>query len=262
VLVLPGTGVPFAAMYLKADPPYHIIKHLFEALPILTHILKSIFGILSGLVVPLGIILFRYFVMLPALYEGFRSLALILIIIVLSAAQFKDAFDYQSEFLQTLKHNGSQCSLQHVLRYREILIIRNTLGDAMNFGLLGAIVGIVLTVIWVNFYIIKMYHLLPPAISFMLVCYVTVGMSGLMIGMEEGAAINEASIQLVKRFRRGTILVQSGQRRYLLKVFRSLQVFSFTAGVPGFDFFSISTSAKNCIVQFIMDNTINALLTF
>jgi hypothetical protein len=201
--------------------------------------------------------------MLPLFYEGFRSLALLLIIVVLSAGQFKDAFDFQTElFYALIKQKVGQMSLAHVRRYREILVVRNTFGTGMHFGLLAALVGVAGSVVWVNYYIIKMYDALPPAVGFMLVCYVTIAMSSLIIGIKEAAAINETSIELVKQFRKGTILVPSGQRKYFLKVMSSLQALSFTVGVPGFDFFSISCSTKKHVLQFIVDNTINALLTF
>jgi hypothetical protein len=264
VIILPATGIPIASMYLKIDPTYHIIKHLFQVLPIFTHILRSIFGILTGLLVPLGILLCRYFSILPVFYEGFRSLALVLMMIVLSAGQFQDAFDFQTEFFRTLKRNPvSQIRLQHVLKYREILIIRNTFGTAMKFGLLATLACVMSTIIWVNYNIINSYHLIPPAVTFMLVCFVSVEIASLSVAMEGASVVNEASVELLKRFRRGTIHnMQSGRRKYLLRMVRSLQVFSFSVGIPGFDFFSFSRPTKKHIVQFIMDNTINALLTF
>jgi hypothetical protein len=263
VIILPATGIPIASMYLKLDPTYHIIKHLLQALPIFMRILRSIFGVLTGLLVPLGILLCRYFSMLPIFYEGIRSLALVVMIIVLSAGQFQDAFDFQTEFFRNLKRNGSQIRLQHVLKYREILIIRNNFGNVLNFGLLSVLACVISTIIWVNYYIIKRYHLLPPAVTFMLVCFVSVEIASLIVAIEGGSVVNEASIELLKRFRRGTIHnMQSGRRKYLLRVVRSLQVFSFSVGIPGFNFFSFSRPTKKHIVHFIMDNTINALLTF
>jgi hypothetical protein len=259
VVILPCSGIPFASMYLNADPTYHIMKYVFKGLPMIPKILKAIYGTF----LPLALLFFRYCVMLPLFYEGFRSLALLLIIVVLSAGQFGDAFDFQAEFFFALiRQKGGQMSCVHVRRYREILVVRNTFGPGMHFGLLAALVGVASSVVWVNYYIIKMYDLLPPAVCFMLVCYVTIAMSSLIIGIKEAAAINETSIELVKQFRRGTILVPSGQRKYLLKVMNSLQAFSFAVGVPGFDFFSISSSTKKHVLQFIVDNTINALLTF
>jgi hypothetical protein len=202
--------------------------------------------------------------MLPFLYEGFRSLALVLIIILLSAGQFQDAFDFQTEFFRRIKRNGgSQMSLSHVLKYREILIILNTFGTLANLGLLEALVGIMLSTIWLNYYLVKMVDLLPPAVYGMLLCFVMLEMSALSIGIEESAGINEASIRLLDSFRRETIRLQSsGNRKYLLKVVRSLRELNISVGIPGFTFFSFTRSTKKHIVSFIVDNTINALLTF
>jgi hypothetical protein len=110
--------------------------------------------------------------MLPFLYEGFHSLALVLIIILLSAGQFQDTFDFQTKYFRTIKRDGgSQMSLKHVFKYREVLIILNTFGTLLNLGLLEALVGIMLSTIWVNYYLVKMVDLLPPVVYGMLLCF-------------------------------------------------------------------------------------------
>jgi hypothetical protein len=96
----------------------------------------------------------------------------------------------------------------------------------------------------------------------MLLYTVSVELLALSEAMKQASAINEASVSLLKEFRLGTSLSQSGRRKYILKIVKSLPKLSFPFGVPGFDFFSFTDATKRDIVQFLLEYTINVLLTF
>jgi hypothetical protein len=258
LILLPGSGIPVSAIYLKADPALHIIKHAFEALPVLHNAFKSTFGVF----LPLGIISFRYFILLPVLYEICRTIILVLFIVILSGGQFLDAFHFQLELLKSSTSNRKQVNLQHILQYKQILIIRETFTPCLGLCLLGSFTAVAVSIIGINYCLIKMFDSLPIAVYVMLLYTVSVELLALSEAMKQASAINEASVSLLKEFRLGTSLSQAGRRKYILKVVKSLPKLSFPFGVPGFDFFSFTDATKRDIVQFLLEYTINVLLTF
>jgi hypothetical protein len=261
LIFLPATFIPFAGLYLKADPTVHIINHVFKALPIFPYILQSLFGPLF----PLAILFFRYAIMVPPVYEICRSIILLGMVMILSIAQFQDAFDFQYQFFQQLMMmNGErQVSLQHIIKYRETFIIRDTYGICLSFGPLLGLTGVMVSVIYVNYCVIKMYDSLPGLLLCMLVYLVSVAMFTLTSAMKEGVAVKNSSDKLLKMFRKGTAVgLKSSQLRYVTKVIRSLPVFCIPAGVPGFNLFTFCNDTRRHVLRSIMDYTIDSLLTF
>jgi hypothetical protein len=261
LIILSATLIPFAGLYLKADPTVHIINHVFKALPIFPYILQSIFGPLF----PLAILLFRYGIMVPPVYEICRSLILLGMVIILSIAQFQDAFDFQHQFFQQLMMmNGErQVSLQHIIKYRETFIIRDTYGICLSFGPFLGLTGVMVSVIYVNYCVIKMYDSLPALLLCMLVYLVSAAMFVLTSALNEGVAVEHSSTALLKMFRKGTAVgLKSSQLRYVTKVMKSLRVFSIPAGVPGFNLFTFDNDTRRHVLRSIMDYTIDSLLTF
>jgi hypothetical protein len=258
LIILPGTVIPIAAMYLNVDPTVHIINHIFEALPIFPYVLKSIFGFL----LPIGILLLRYIIMLPVLYEMLRTFILVVMIIMLSVAQFQDAFDFLDQFFLKLKNSERQMSLQHVSKYRQIFIIRDTYRISLSFGLFSGLTGVMISTVFINYCVIKMYDTLPASLLIMLVYLVLVEMFTLSSAMKEGAAVENSSIRLLRTFKKGTAGLQSTQLKYVTKTLRSLHAFSFPGGVPGFNFFTFGNTTRRNVLQFVIDYTINMLLTF
>jgi hypothetical protein len=237
LIILSATFIPFAGLYLKADPTVHIINHVFKALPIFPYILKSIFGPLF----PLAILLFRYAIMVPPVYEICRSLILLGMVIILSIAQFQDAFDFQHQFFQQL----------------------DTYGICLSFGPFLGLTGVMGSVIYVNYCVIKIYDSLPGLLLCMLVYLVSAAMFVLTSALNEGVAVEHSSTALLKLFRKGTAVgLKSSQLRYVTKVMKSLRVFSIPAGVPGFNLFTFDNDTRRHVLRSIMDYTIDSLLTF
>jgi hypothetical protein len=261
LIILSATLDPFAVIYLKVDPTVYIINHVFKALPILPSILKSLFGPIF----PLAILLFRYAVLVPILYEICRSLVLVGIIIILIIVQFQDAFDFQHQFFRKLMilNAERQVSLQHILRYRETFIIRDTYGASLSFGPFLLLVGGSVCAVYVNYCIIEMYDSLPASILLVLVYLVTNGMFVSISALKATVAVESSSIELLRMFKKGTAVgLKATQMRYVRKVIRSLRVFTMPAGVFGFHFFTFGNETRRNFIQSIVNYTIDSLLTF
>jgi hypothetical protein len=167
-------------------------------------------------------------------------------------------------FQQLMMMNGErQVSLQHIIKYRETFIIRDTYGICLSFGPLLGLTGVMVSVIYVNYCVIKMYDSLPGLLLCMLVYLVSVAMFTLTSAMKEGVAVKNSSDKLLKMFRKGTAVgLKSSQLRYVTKVIRSLPVFCIPAGVPGFNLFTFCNDTRRHVLRSIMDYTIDSLLTF
>jgi hypothetical protein len=78
----------------------------------------------------------------------------------------------------------------------------------------------------------------------------------------EAATLEQASLQLLRSFQIKTKNLRGRDLRYLTRAIKSLPVFSFYLGVPGFNILQVKHSTVSSAFLFILDTTISLLLTF
>jgi hypothetical protein len=245
-------------LYLKVDPTVHIFSQLFKALPIFPNATNSISASLLSLVL-LG---FRYVFIAMLVLEHLRAILLGTFLIFLSVGQFKDAFDFQVELFKESKNSGRQIALKYVLKYREILMIRDTFYSFLSLGLTTLLFTVTIFVICFNYVIIKMFAVLPTMLCVFFIYVVFILLFLCNSALKEGAAFEQASLDLLKSFRIGANSLQGKDHKYVLRAVKSLPPFSLYIGLPGFNILKLCNSTTTATFVFIMDQTVNALLTF
>jgi hypothetical protein len=194
--------------------------------------------------------------------EHQRVLVLGTFVVLLLFGLLKDAFDFQVELFKESKNSGRQIGLKYVLKYREILMIRDTFYSFICFGLSTLLFVVTFFVIACNYAIIKMFAVLPTLVSVFFIYLIFVLLFLCNSVLNEGAAFEQASLDLLKSFRIGANSLQGKDRKYVLRAVKSLPPFSLYIGLPGFNILKLCNSTTTATFVFIMDQTVNALLTF
>jgi hypothetical protein len=255
-LVVPSTAIPVIAIYLNADATIHIANHVFRAFPIIPYLLKSLFGRMF----PLFVLLFRYLIVIHPIYEVLRHLQILVLTIMLTVAQFLDAFGFHhQQFFQNFMNSERQVSLQHVFRYRETFIILDSFGDINSLGPFFALTGIIVSIVYINYCVIKMYASLPSILVFMLVFLLSACLFVLAYTGKECVVVETSSVELLRQFRKGTVGLKSIQLKYVRRAVGTLRGFAFAAGIPGYKLFTIGNETRRHVYKSVMDYTLDML---
>jgi hypothetical protein len=190
--------LPCGVIYLNADPTVFIFKLIFQALPIVPHSFYSV----SPILLPLILTPTRYMLIVLFGFEVARMICFSVAIMLILASQFQDVFDFQLDFFQKSVNNPlSQISLKHVLKHREIFIVRDTFNSSISFGPVIFIVLLVPLILLLNYTIVKMHADLSILAWFTLNYLTFISMFMLKAIVNEGAAIEHASEKLLRSFR-------------------------------------------------------------
>jgi hypothetical protein len=246
-------------IYLNADPTIHIVNLIFQELPIIPHAFNSV----SPILLPLLMLPTRYMLLLLLGFEAARMVCFSVAVLLILVSQFQDAFDFQLDFFQkSVNSKLSQISLKHVSKCREIIIVRDTFNSSISFGPVIFLLLDVPLILILNYCIVKMYHdLSTPA--WITILYISlVSMFMIKSIFNAGAAIEQASVKLLRSFHMKTKQLHGRDLRYVTKALKSIPVFSLYLGLPGYNIFPLKHSTTSSAFLFILDNTINLLLTF
>jgi hypothetical protein len=182
---------------------------------------------------------------------------------MLTVAQFQDAFDFHHEqFFRNFMNSERQVSLQHVFRYRDTFILQDSFGDVIRLGALCALTGVIVSIVYTNYCLIKMYASLPSILVFMMVYLLSACVFLLVYSANQGVAVETSSVELLRQFRKGTVGLKSTQLKYVTRAVRTLRGFSFAAGIPGYKLFNIGNETRRRVYKSVMDYTLDMLLTF
>jgi hypothetical protein len=207
--------------------------------------------------------LFRYLIIIHPVHEACRHFDLTVLAIMLVVVQLQDAFDFhRQQFFQSFMKSERQVSLQHVFRYRETFIIRDGFSDLISVGSLCAVAWLMISIVLINYCLIKMYASLPSLIVLMLAYVVLACVFVLVYSFKECVAVETSSAELLRQFRKGTVGLKSSQLMYVRRAVRTLRGFSFAAGVPGHKLFTVGNETRRHVYKSVMDYTIDMLLTF
>jgi hypothetical protein len=253
-------AIPVVIIYLNVDPLVLVYKQIFEALPVIPVLFYSIS---ARPLLTLVLLVVRYMIITAFVFEYFRIIVLVLIIILLFFGQAHDALDFQKELYNISRGLETQITLKHVLRYREMLIIRESFYPVLSYGFLSVLVVTILFLISENYFIIRMYaHLSAMLLSVVLFCLLVV-LFIFKSTLNEGAAMEQVSLEQLRRFRMGTRSIRKRKDiRYVLMAVRSLPAISLYIGLPGFDFLKMCNSTTTAAFMFVVDQTVTVLLTF
>jgi hypothetical protein len=130
-LIFISLVLPCGVIYINADPTIQLVKLSFQALPFIPFALNSV----SPFLLPFILTPTRYILIVIYGFEVSRMICFSVAIMLILATQFQDAFDFQLDFFQKSVNNPlSQISLKHVIKYREIIIVRDTFNSSISFG--------------------------------------------------------------------------------------------------------------------------------
>jgi hypothetical protein len=212
------------------------------------------------------VILISFWSTLVAVLFGFEVARMVFLGILLMfslASQLQTAFDFQVDIFQkSMRNRLSQISLRHFQKYREIIIVRGTFKPILSLGPVAFLLIIVPLILFLNYSIVKMYHDLSAPALLTLIYFTLISMLFVKTVFDEGAALEQTSVQLLKRFQIQTKELHGRDLRYVTRAIRSLPVFSLYLGLPGWDIIQIHYSSTASAFLFILDNTLNLLLTF
>jgi hypothetical protein len=253
-------AIPVVIIYLNVDPLVLVYKQIFEALPVIPVLFDSIS---ARPLLTLVLLVVSYMIIAAFVFEYFRMIVLAQIIIVLFFGQAHDALDFQKELYNSSRSREAQIALKYVLKYREMLIIRESLYPVLSFGFLSVLFVTTLFLISENYLVIRMYaHLSAILLSVVLFCLLVV-LFIFKSTLNEGAAMEQVSLEQLRCFRMGTRSIrQRKDIRYVLMAVRSLPAISFHIGLPGFDFLKMCNSTTTAAFLFVVDQTVTVLLTF
>jgi hypothetical protein len=255
-LLLVFTVLPVLLMYINADPTVHLVKLIFQALPIIP--LNSV----SRILLPLILMLTRYILIVLFSFELVRMYCLGALSMLIFISQLQDAFDYQVEVFKKSRSNMRQISLAYVLKYREILIIRDTFNPLLSFGPFVFLFCMIPIILLMIYSVVKMYHDMPTVNLVMFIYLICASIFIFKTVIKEAAAIEEASVEILGNFQIETRRLHGRDLRYVSKSLKSLPVCSLYIGLPGFNIVKAGNSATTSAFCFVLDNTITLLLTF
>jgi hypothetical protein len=257
-IIQPISAIPFVTKYLNVDPTIHILRQIFEALPIIPYAFNSV----SPILLPSVMIVTRYLVIVFLMLELFRIILVGLFLLMTLVGQFQDALEFQVELFAKSKNTVRQDAFKYILKYREGIIIRDTFSPVISFGIQNFLLIGISVLVLVNYCIIKMFHSLPTLILAMFTYVVLGGMYLLISGLNEIARIEQTSVKLLRSFHFETKRREGNDRRCVLMALKSLPVYSTHFGFPGFNILKAGNSTTTAIARFTIDTTVNLLLTF
>jgi hypothetical protein len=257
-LFLVLTVIPVTLIYVNGDPTIHIAELMFQALPIIPYAFNSV----SRILLPLIMLLTRYMELVAFGYEALRMYCLGILIMLISYSQLHDAFDFQAEFFKMSRSNMRQISLAYVLKYRQILMVRDTFNPTLSLGQSGFLLFIIALTLSLNYSIVKMYADLSTVAFVTFISFILVALFLLKAVMKETAAIEQASVDLLRSFQVETRRLHGKDLRYVSMALKSLPPCSLYIGLPGFNILKFGHSMTTSTFLFVLDNTINLLLTF
>jgi hypothetical protein len=255
-LLLVFTVLPVLLMYINADPTVHLVKLIFQALPIIP--LNSV----SCIVLPLIMMLTRYILIVLFSFELVRMYCLGTLSMLIFISQLQDAFDYQVEVFKKSRSKLRQISLAYVLKYREILMIRDTFNPLLSFGPFVFLFCMIPIILLMIYSVVKMYHDMPTANLVMFIYLICASIFIFKTVIKEAAAIEQASVEILGNFQIETRRLHGRDLRYVSKSLKSLPACSLYIGLPGFNIVKAGNSATTSAFCFVLDNTITLLLTF
>lgn len=252
-------AMPLVMIYFNVDPIVLLNKQIFEALPIIPYL----FSYISPNLLPLVCLGVRYLTVVAYALEYQRMIVLAQIIVYIFFGQSHDALDFQEELFNKSKSRESQIALKYVLKYREMLIIRDSFYPLINFGVLSLLFVAILFLITLNYLIIRMYTQLSAVLLGILLLGLLIAVFVLKSTLNEGANVEHISLEQLRRFQMGTRSIrQRKDIRYVMKAVKSLPPISFYIGLPGFDFLKMDNSTTRDAFMFVVDQTVTVLLTF
>jgi hypothetical protein len=195
-------------------------------------------------------------------YEAVRMFCFGVLIMLIAYSQLHDAFDFQVEFFKMSRSKLRQISLAYVLKYRQILMVRDTFTPTLSLGESCFLLFIIPLVLCMNYSIVKMYADLSTPAFVTLIYLILVALFLLKAVMNETAAIGQASVDLLRSFQIETRRLHGRDLRYVSQALSSLPACSLYIGLPGFNIVKAGSSATTSTFLFVLDNTINLLLTF
>jgi hypothetical protein len=251
--------LPIGVNYLNADPTIQLVKLTFQVLPIIPFAFNSV----SPILLPLILTPNRYMLIVLYGFEVARMLCLQVILMFMFTSQLQDAFDFQVDsFQKSMRTKLNHTSLKHVLKYREIIIVRDTLKPIISLGSLVFVMFTGALILFLNFSIVRMFHDLST-LAWLAMIYLTfVSMFIFKTILNAGATIEQTSVHLLRSFHFKTKQLHGKDLRYVTRANKSLPVFSLYLGLPGLNILQVKHSTTSSAFLFILDNTITFLLTF
>jgi hypothetical protein len=245
-------------MYINADPTVHLVKLIFQALLIIPYAFNSV----SPILLPLIMMLTRYITIVLFSFELVRMCYLAGLSMLIFISQLQDAFDFQVEFFKKSRSKLRQMSLVYVLKYREILMVRDTFDPLLSFGPFVFLLCIIPLILFMIYSVVKMYHDMPTVNLVMFIYLICASIFLFKTVIKEAAAIEQASVELLRNFQIETRRLHGRDLRYVSKALKSLPACSLYFGLPGFNIVKAGNSATTSAFRFVLDNTITVLLTF
>lgn len=250
-------------LWFQADPTFYVGQFIFNQLPIFVDILLTL-ALGSVILFKLGFFIFRFLVALIVIMECIRVAVMTMTVLVPGMCTIGDFIKLLKQVFYLTILQGRLLTGIHLKFYREILIPLYAAQDVI------AVCGFMATLlttschILANFAIIRLSHALPYVL-WMFLFYLSITAFVTEVATFCFAAdLNQNSIELLRKFTNATnkLSQYSRGKKIMMRQIKALRSPAIPIGFTGYYLFRCSRMTVLIVIKILLDQSINALITF